>query len=219
MRSVVKYVCCVLPALFSSGCGRNEVPQVAGIVLESSAAADPDGALVAARDKGILFKVVGYDDSGSPAAVEEGELVWETGDPATLELTPLGGSCLAVGVRDWFDTLAEEADPANGREPSATVTVRYRGLAASATMRVVINVEGTWVAAFDDGRAYVLELSQSERRLTYEAAGSAGTIIGNALTVSIQGYEVTAWFRNRTMAMGVYVGPDGGAGIVGAVKL
>ena len=213
-----------LLAMLASACGPdNNGPQPASLSIESSQAADVEaGTLLVVKDMGTLVRVVGRGEDGKEVPLDPGSITWESSNSEEVEVTPLGGSCVIKGLRDWFDTVAEGADPSTGHEPSAQVTVRYDDLQAALPTAVVLNGDGMWQIKITGGALngimLPLELVQHGRTLLHEATGATAKIVGRTFSIAQLGYSFEGNFTTRTKVEGVYMDDSGGQGTWTAEK-
>jgi hypothetical protein len=120
------------------------------------------------------------------------------------------------GLLDWFDTVAEGADPATGHEPSAQVTVRYEDLEASLPAAVVLNGDGMWEVSISGGALngimLPLDLVQHGRTLLHETTGATAMIVGRTFSIAQLGFSFEGNFTTRTTVEGIYMDDSGGQG-------
>lgn len=208
----------------AAGCGHgNDGPQVESLTIESAQASDVEaGTLLVIKDMGTLLRVVGRDKDGKVVDLDPAGIEWTSSSAADIEVTPLGGSCIVKGLRDWFDTVAEGADPATGTEPSADVTVSYDDLSVTLPTAVVLNGDGHWEVKITGGTLngimLPLDLNQHGRTLTHETTGAMAKISGRAFTIAQLGYMFAGNFSTRTTVAGDYMDSSGGQGTWTAEK-
>jgi hypothetical protein len=219
--------------LLTAACSGKSGPDVRSLAIASADTADiENGTLLVVRDKGTLLRVVAKDDSGAEVELDPGDIRWEATSTTTLELTPLGGSCIVKGLQDWFDTVAEGDDPSTGHEPSDTLTVWYDDngsgqldeseARAQLPVSVVLNGEGNWMVKITGGTlngvSIPLDLVQHGRTLGHEATGAMAQIVGNTFSIAQLGFSFSGDFSSRTTISGEYMDDSGGQGTWEAEK-
>lgn len=117
----------------------------------------------------------------------------------------------------------DDVGPTLPHEPSAELTVRYRGdITATITMRVVLSAAGRWRAIIDDGKlTQDMTLEQDGRRVTYTGTtGNAnGLVRDDHFTLMQLGFTLDGTFVSRMEVRGTYAAADGSSGVWVATRL
>lgn len=221
-----------------SGCASESAP--AETLEFRSSSINAEG-LAVPKDKSVIIGIVARDKNGKEVEIDLGSLVWESSDPAVVEVKGLGDACLVTGMRDWFDSIDPDAGaaetgsggpvedggsdaggdagapaPVYGKEPEATLTAHYGGATASIPVRVVLNAEGRWRVVIDKSISQDLSLTQNGRNVSYTgtADNASGTIGGVTFSLTQPSLNVTlsGAFTSKIDVSGTYVGPLGTKG-------
>ena len=220
MRTV--FLATLALAAASCSCGPdegNDGPRVASLELrtelpspdEAASCAKQAGTYICPRDASGTLTLVARDGSGTEVQVDPDKVAWRVDSTGpTVAMTASGTTASVTGKQDWFDT--------GGSEGSAVVTASYDGLEASLPIAVVMNASGSWLATLDLGFSYTLSLRQVGRAVVDTGSGYSGRVDNDALTLYVNGIDVSARFTSRTSVSGTYSGPDGLSGTLTCTK-
>ncbi len=191
--------------LLMCACSSNSASDVEKIELWSSGITNGDYAVP--KNRSIIIGIIGRDKAGNSVGMDFSKIEWKSSDNKFLAVQPLGEGCLVTGLRDWFDYKDEYR--AYGEEPSAKLNVTYGSAHTEITIKVIINIAGTWNVAVGDQSSKELEFGQQGRSITY--AGSSGeqkgTLNGTKVSVQQLGVNMTGYLSSHTEASGTYTGP------------